>query len=200
MLGNDAMLFLEEGEYGTYHHTYLMPPLTGIRTPTRRAAGASLSSRVRATDMPSTSRAGTSRSGPPIEYCDGFLGVVASLESMVLRRETQLFIADVSMPPLQAGPSRPSRRVGRGDSCRRRGRRRAPIVDDEESSKEEETAHPQSETSAGREEDSGSGFEGGDDAEEDSEGDISDSDGDADDGGAEAVQPKRTKWVSESCA
>ena len=29
---------------------------------------------------------------PPIEYCEGLLGVVASLESMVLRRETQLFI------------------------------------------------------------------------------------------------------------
>ncbi|XP_028100035.1 uncharacterized protein LOC114299475 isoform X2 [Camellia sinensis] len=70
ILGNDVMLFLEEGEYATYRHTYLMPPLTGVCTPTRRAAGTSLSSRVWAADMPSTSRAGTSRSGakqiPPI--------------------------------------------------------------------------------------------------------------------------------------
>ncbi|GMP54889.1 hypothetical protein CsSME_00019902 [Camellia sinensis var. sinensis] len=70
MLGTDAILHMEEGGYATYHHTYLMPPLIGIHTPTRRAAGASPLSRVQATDMPSTSRAGTSRGGagqiPPI--------------------------------------------------------------------------------------------------------------------------------------
>ena len=32
---------------------------------------------------------------PPGEYMDGLLGVVASLEGMVLRRETHLFIAGV---------------------------------------------------------------------------------------------------------
>ncbi|GMQ07074.1 hypothetical protein CsSME_00051425 [Camellia sinensis var. sinensis] len=61
MLGTNVVLLLEEGEYATYRHTYLMLPLTGIRTPTTRAAGASPSSRVHAADMPSTNRAGTSR-------------------------------------------------------------------------------------------------------------------------------------------
>ncbi|KAI8018339.1 Protein MAIN-LIKE 2, partial [Camellia lanceoleosa] len=61
MLGTNVVLLLEEEEYATYRHTYLMPPLTGIRTPMRWAAGASPSSRARAADMPSTSRADTSR-------------------------------------------------------------------------------------------------------------------------------------------
>ena len=70
MLGTDVLLHLEEGEYATYRHTYLMPPLTGIRIPTRRSTGMPSSSRTRARDIPSTSRAGTSRGGtglvPPI--------------------------------------------------------------------------------------------------------------------------------------
>ncbi|XP_028078295.1 uncharacterized protein LOC114280158 [Camellia sinensis] len=117
---------------------------------------------------------------PSREYSDDLLGLVASLEGMVLWRETQLFIVGVMMPPLQAGPSRPSRGAGRGDSSRRRGRHRAPVIDDEESSEEEESAHPQSETSTGREEDSGSDSESGDDAEEGFEDDSSDSDDGAD--------------------
>ncbi|XP_028063394.1 uncharacterized protein LOC114266676, partial [Camellia sinensis] len=72
MLGTDALLHLEEGDYATYRHTYLMPPLTGVRTPMMRSAGMPSSSqaRARAADAPSTSRAGTSRGGgrsvPPI--------------------------------------------------------------------------------------------------------------------------------------
>ncbi|KAI7986318.1 Protein MAINTENANCE OF MERISTEMS, partial [Camellia lanceoleosa] len=72
MLGTDALLHLEEGDYATYRHIYLMPLLTGVRTPTMRPAGMSSSSRAsaRAADAPSTSRAGTSRGGrgfiPPI--------------------------------------------------------------------------------------------------------------------------------------
>ncbi|KAF5934571.1 hypothetical protein HYC85_030742, partial [Camellia sinensis] len=72
MLGTDALLHLEEGDYATYRHIYLMPPLTGFRTPTMRPAGMPSSSqaRARAVDAPSTSRAGTSRGGgglvPPI--------------------------------------------------------------------------------------------------------------------------------------
>ncbi|GMQ03513.1 hypothetical protein CsSME_00049286 [Camellia sinensis var. sinensis] len=72
MLGTDALLYLEEGDYATYRHTYLMPPLTGVRTPIMRPAGMPSSSqaRARAVDAPSTSRAGTSRGGggsvPPI--------------------------------------------------------------------------------------------------------------------------------------
>ncbi|GMQ06338.1 hypothetical protein CsSME_00050969 [Camellia sinensis var. sinensis] len=61
MQGADAVLFLEEGEYTTYRHIYLMPPLTGVRTPTRRAADVLSSSHARAVDIPSTSRARTSR-------------------------------------------------------------------------------------------------------------------------------------------
>jgi len=72
LLGTDALLHLEEGDYATYRHIYLMPPLMGVRTPTMRPAGMPSSSqaRARATDAPSTSRAGTSKSGgglvPPI--------------------------------------------------------------------------------------------------------------------------------------
>ena len=69
-LGTDAFLHLEQGEYATYRHTYLMPSLTGVRTPTRRSAGRPSSGRDRAANVPSTSRAGTSRGGgglvPPI--------------------------------------------------------------------------------------------------------------------------------------
>ncbi|XP_028127378.1 uncharacterized protein LOC114323899 [Camellia sinensis] len=129
---------------------------------------------------------------PPREYMDGLLGVVASLEGMVLWRETMLFVAGVSVPPLQVGPSKPSREAGRGGSTRSRGRHRAPIRDDEEST------HPQSETSAGREEDSGSGSESGGDAGEDSEDGSSDSNGGGGSCGAEAVQAKRMKRASRS--
>lgn len=156
-LGTDALLHLEQGEYATYRHTYLMPPLTRVRTPTRRSASMPSSSRARTADIPSTSRAGTSRGGgrlvplippthfhagwpeilteltgwrygtsypisiepprpdhrfvrdpdsppPLIEYMDEMLGLVASLEGMVLRREAQLSIMGVQMPPLHAGP------------------------------------------------------------------------------------------------
>ncbi|KAF5934228.1 hypothetical protein HYC85_030399 [Camellia sinensis] len=72
MLGTDALLHLEEGDYATYRHIYLMPPLTGVRTLMIRPAGMPSSSQAwaRAADAPSTSRAGTSRGGgglvPPI--------------------------------------------------------------------------------------------------------------------------------------
>ncbi|CAL5337496.1 unnamed protein product [Camellia sinensis] len=61
ILGTDVLLHLEEGEYATYRHTYLMPPLTGVRTPTRRSADIPSSSRARAAGAPSTSRVDTSR-------------------------------------------------------------------------------------------------------------------------------------------
>ncbi|XP_028052376.1 uncharacterized protein LOC114256875 [Camellia sinensis] len=150
MLGVDADLFLEEGEYAIYRHTYLMPPLIGVRTPTRKAADMPSSNRARATDIPSTSRASKSRGRargmpstcqyagwpvlptelmgwqygssypiplepplpdhryvsdpdsppPPREYTEGLLEVVASLESMVLRRETLLYASGISVTPL----------------------------------------------------------------------------------------------------
>ncbi|GMP59110.1 hypothetical protein CsSME_00022523 [Camellia sinensis var. sinensis] len=216
MLGTNAILHTEEGEYATYRHTYLTPPLTGIRTPARRAVGASSSTRARAADAPSTSRAGISRSGarqippiPPTYQHAGWPDLPTELTgwrygtSYPIPLEPPLpdhrYVRDPDsspMPPLLVGPSRPSRGAGRGDSTRNRGRRRAPNRDDPESSEEEESAHPQSETSAGREDDSGSGSEGGGDAEEDSEGGDSDSDGD----GAEVAQSKRTKRASQSCS
>ncbi|GMP61367.1 hypothetical protein CsSME_00023862 [Camellia sinensis var. sinensis] len=253
MLGTDVLLHLEEGDYATYRHTYLMPPLTGVRTSTRRSAGMPSSSRPRAADVPSTSRAGTSRGGaglvppipptyhhagwpdflteltgwrygtsypipieppmpdhryvsdpdsppPPREYMEGVLGLVASLEGMVLRREAQLSILGFSMPSLhtgpQAGPSRPSRGARKGGSTRDRGRRRARVIEEESSEKEEPT-HPQSETSADREGGSSSGSESGGDDGEDPEDDSSNSDGA---GGAEAVPQKMTKRASYSCS
>ena len=96
----------------------------------------------------------------------------------------------------QAGPSRPSLRAGRGGSTRGRSGRRAPIIE-EESSEEKEPAHPQTETSAGREDNSGSGSGSGDDTKEDSEAGDSDSD---DDDGVEVVPQKRTNRASYSCA
>ena len=72
MLGTDALLHLEEGDYATYRRIYLMPPLTGARTPMMRSSGMSSSgqARARAADAPSASGAGASRGGgrpvPPI--------------------------------------------------------------------------------------------------------------------------------------
>ncbi|GMP98825.1 hypothetical protein CsSME_00046560 [Camellia sinensis var. sinensis] len=269
-LGTDVLLHLEQGEYATYRHTYLMPSLTGVHTPTRRPAGMPPSSRARAADVPSTSRAGISRGGgglvPPIppthhhlgwpdmpteltrwrfgtpysipieppmsdhryvrdpdsppplvEYMDKMLGMMAALEGMVLRREAQLSIMGVQMPPVYqprigpsrpsrgarpsrpsrgAGPSRPSRGAGRGESSRRR---RAHIVEEEpgEDEEEEEAADRQSETSADREEGSDPSSGSGEEVEEDLEDDSSDSDGA---GGAEPVPQKRTKRASYSCS
>ncbi|KAI8008733.1 hypothetical protein LOK49_LG07G01000 [Camellia lanceoleosa] len=54
---------------------------------------------------------------PPREYIDQMLGVVASLEGIVLRREAQMSIMGFQMPPVYAStrgrPPRPSQR-GRG--------------------------------------------------------------------------------------
>ncbi|XP_028052847.1 uncharacterized protein LOC114257285 [Camellia sinensis] len=65
MLGTDALLYIEEGDYATYRHIYLMPPLTEARIPMMRPAGTSSSdqAQARATDIPSSSRAGASRGG-----------------------------------------------------------------------------------------------------------------------------------------
>ncbi|GMP24598.1 hypothetical protein CsSME_00001806 [Camellia sinensis var. sinensis] len=237
-----------------------MPPLTGVRTPSRRSIDMPPLSRARAVGAPSTSRAGTSRGGvglvppippthhhagwpdmpteltgwrygtsypipieppmpdhryvidpdsppPPREYMEGVIGLVASLEGMVLRREVQLSIMGFQMPlvyPPQTGPSRPSRGAGtyrpsrgagRGESSRRR---RAHIVEEEpdEDEEEKEATDRQSETSADREEGSDPGSGSGEEAEEDPEDDSSDSDGA---GGAEPVPQKRTKRASYSC-
>ncbi|GMP94247.1 hypothetical protein CsSME_00043772 [Camellia sinensis var. sinensis] len=191
MLGSDALLYVAEGDYATYRHIYLMPPLTEARIPMMRPAGMSSSdqAQARATDIPSSSRAGTSRGGsrpfpptpsihphlewpdmptelmawqygassptpiplePPMPsdryaidpdspppsrgYIEEVVGLVATLEGMVLRREAQLSVAGIQMPswsgqpqarppgphwgagpsePFQgAGSSRPSRGVG----------------------------------------------------------------------------------------
>ncbi|CAL5391593.1 unnamed protein product [Camellia sinensis] len=145
---------------------------------------------------------------PPREYMEGVVGLVASLEGMVLRREALLSVMGVQMPlvyppqagPSQlsrgAGPSRPFRRAGRGESSRRR---RAHIVEEEpdEDEGEEEATDCQSETSADREEGSDPGSGSGEEAEEGPEDDSSDSDGA---GGAELVPQKRTKRASYSCS
>ncbi|GMP80448.1 hypothetical protein CsSME_00035543 [Camellia sinensis var. sinensis] len=133
---------------------------------------------------------------PPREYIEGLLGVVASLEGMVLRRETMLCASGVQVPPLRTGQSRPSRVARRGVSARGRGGRRAPVRPDDESSEEEESAYPQSETSTGRDDDYGSSAEDRGDAEEDSDDGDSDSDDGAGAGGAEAAQLKRVKRAS----
>lgn len=277
MLGTNAELHLEEGDYATYRHTYLMPPLTGVRAPMRRSTSMPSSSRARAADIPSTSRAGTSRGGgglvppippthfhagwpeipteltgwryetsypipieppmpdhrfvrdpdsppPPIEYMDEMLGLVASLEGMVLRREAQLSIMGVQMPPIyaqsQAGPSGPSRGAGpsrpsrgAGSSRPSRGarpsrpsrgagrggssrRRRARIIEEElGEDEEEEAAYRQSETSADREGGSDSGSGSGGKAGEEPEDDSSDSDGAGD---AETASQKRMRRASYS--
>ncbi|KAI8006426.1 hypothetical protein LOK49_LG07G00986, partial [Camellia lanceoleosa] len=117
MQGIDALLHLTDGDYATYRHTYLMPPLTGVRAPPLRPANVPSSSRARATDIPSSSKAGTSRGGggsiPPIpptlhhsgwpdmptkltiEYMDEMLGMLATFEGMILRREAQMAITGV---------------------------------------------------------------------------------------------------------
>ena len=88
MLGTDALLHLEEGDYATYRHVYLMPPLTGVRTPSLRPADVPSSSQARATDIHSSSRAGASRGGrgfiPPISptfHLPGWLDMLTELTS-----------------------------------------------------------------------------------------------------------------------
>ncbi|GMP41590.1 hypothetical protein CsSME_00011636 [Camellia sinensis var. sinensis] len=214
------------GEYTTYLHTYLMPPLTGVRAPMRRAADIPSSSHARATDIPSTSRASTSRDPPteltcwwygtpyqiPLEpsfpdhryvrafdsaspstgYVEGLLEAMASLEFLVLRRETMLHSHGISVlssflvTPLQPRPPGPSRVAGRRIPTRGRERRRAPARRDDESREEEELENPHS------------GSEGRDDTQEDSEDGGSGSDRGADGGRVKAAQPKRVKMASRS--
>ncbi|GMP26726.1 hypothetical protein CsSME_00003045 [Camellia sinensis var. sinensis] len=276
MLGTEALLYTEEGAYATYRHIYLMPPLTEARIPMMRPAGTSSSgqAQARATDIPSSSRAGASRGGsrlfpptpsihphvgwpdmptelmawqygassptliplePPMPsdryaidpdspppsrgYMEEVVGLVATLEGMVLRREAQLSVAGIQMPswsgqpqtrpsgphwgagpsgPFQgAGSSRPSR--GAGPSRPYRGarggpvrRRRAHVVEVEPDEEEEEATDRQFETSV---EEGGSGFGSGNrgEAEEDPEDDGSDSDD-----GVEVVPQKRTRRASRS--
>ncbi|GMP35897.1 hypothetical protein CsSME_00008179 [Camellia sinensis var. sinensis] len=161
MLCSDALLYIEEGDYATYRHIYLMPPLTGAHIPMMRPAGMSSSdqARARAADVLSTSRAGTSRGGsrpvplapsvhphpgwpdmptelmawqygassptpiplePPMPsdrytidpdspppsrgYMEEVVGLVATLEGMVLRREAQLSVAGIQMPSWSGQP------------------------------------------------------------------------------------------------
>ncbi|KAI8028869.1 hypothetical protein LOK49_LG01G01823 [Camellia lanceoleosa] len=142
------------------------------------------------------------------------LGVVASLEGMVLRREAQMSIMGFQMPPVYApprggppgpfqrgrgarpargtgtqgaGPSRPYRGARGAGSSRRR---RAPIVEDDE----EEVADHVSEASPG-EGGPGLGSGSGDEPEEDPEDDSSDPDGDED---AEIIPQKRMRGPPHS--
>ncbi|GMP77685.1 hypothetical protein CsSME_00033868 [Camellia sinensis var. sinensis] len=305
-LGTNALLYLEDGEYATYRHTYLMPLLTSVHTPSRRSTGMPSSVRTRARDIPSASRAGTSSGGaglvppiPPTYHYAGWPDIPTELtgwrygSSYPIPIEPSMpdhrYVSDPDSPPVStqrvhggdariggltrgyglaergaavhhgclgtlytsdthhiyvlylhtstpcsflsvhliyifwlmhsnctlpfqmppiytgpqdgpsgpsggAGPSRPSQVAGRGESSRGRGRRRAHIIE------EEEFAHRQSETSAGREDDSESSSEGGGDAEEDFEDGGSDSDSGADGDGTEAVLGKRTKRASFSYA
>ncbi|XP_028104156.1 uncharacterized protein LOC114303219 [Camellia sinensis] len=255
-----------------------MPPLTEARIPMMRPAGMSSSdqAQARGTNIPSSSRAGTSRGGSrpappapsihphvgwpdmptelmawqygasspipiPLEplmpsdryaidpdspppsrgYIEEMVGLVATLEGMVLRREAQLSVAGIQMPtwsgqpqarppglhwgagpsePFQgAGSSRPSRGAGlsrpfRGAQGGPVRRRRAHVVEVESDEEEEdaEATDRQFETSF---EEGGSGFGSGNrgEAEEDPEDESSDSDG-----GVEVVPQKRTRRASRS--
>ncbi|GMP94400.1 hypothetical protein CsSME_00043867 [Camellia sinensis var. sinensis] len=165
---------------------------------------------------------------PPREYVEEVVGLVASLEGMVLRREAQLSImgfqpqarppgpsrgAGPSGPFHGAGPSRPFQGVGPSRPFQGAGpsrpfqgarggsarRRRAHVI---EAEPDEEVTNRQSETSA-EEGDSGLGSGSGDEAEGDPEDDSSDpnDDGDGDgDGGGESIPQKRTKRASYYCS
>ncbi|CAL5376359.1 unnamed protein product [Camellia sinensis] len=284
MLGSDALLYIEEGDYATYRHIYLMPPLTGARIPMMRPAGMSSSgqARARAADVPSTSRAGTSRGGsrpvpptlsayphpgwpdmptelmawqygaisptpipleppmpsdryaidpdsplPPRGYMDEVVGLVATLEGMVLRREAQLSVAGIQMPswsgqpqarppgpfqgvgsprPFQgAGPSGPSRgarpsrlfRGARGGLVRRRRAHVVEVEPDEEEEDAEEEEEATDRQSETSAEEGGSGFGSGNRGE--AEGDPEDDSSDSDDDdGAEVVPQKRMRSASRS--
>ncbi|KAL7234326.1 hypothetical protein ACSBR1_017845 [Camellia fascicularis] len=137
---------------------------------------------------------------PTREYTDELLGMLATFEGMILRREAQLGIMGVQMPPVyappRAGPPGPSQRSrGAGPARGARGgrpsrgargagssrRRRAPITEDEPGEDEEEAvADRESETSA----------EEGGEAEGDPEDDSSDPDVDGD---AEVIPQKRMR-------
>ena len=118
MLGTNAVLLLEEGEYATYHRTYLMPPLSDVRAPRRRSADVPSSSSTRATNTPSTSRAGTSRSGareiPPTYQYVGWLDLLTELTgwwygtSYPIPLEPPLpdhrYVRDPDLPPSRVNP------------------------------------------------------------------------------------------------
>ncbi|XP_028062262.1 induced during hyphae development protein 1-like [Camellia sinensis] len=195
-----------------------MPPLVDVHGHTERAIDIASSSRARAADAPSASRThavdapSTSRAQPSIEYVEGLLEVMASFEGMILRREMMLNSHGIQVTPLQTGPSEPSLVVGREILARSRGRGREPVVrnDDDKTSEDEEPASPQSESSKGGGDDIGSGFEGGDDAEEGSKdgsggssdsgsGSSSDSNSSANGDSSKSAQlRKRTKRASRS--
>ncbi|GMP65583.1 hypothetical protein CsSME_00026314 [Camellia sinensis var. sinensis] len=108
MLGVDAVLFLEEGEYATYRHTYLMAGTSrgGARgiPPTCQYVGwpdlpTELTGWQYGTSYPIPLEpplldhryiSDPDSPPPPREDTEGLLGVVASLESMVLWREMLL--------------------------------------------------------------------------------------------------------------
>ncbi|GMP82987.1 hypothetical protein CsSME_00037074 [Camellia sinensis var. sinensis] len=281
MLGSDALLYVAEGDYATYRHIYLMPPLTEARIPMMRPAGmpSSDQARARATDIPSSSRAGTSRGGSrpaplapsihphvrwpdmptelmawqygasspipiPLEplmpsdryaidpdspppsrgYIEEMVGLVATLEGMVLRREAQLSVAGIQMPTWSgqpqvrppgphwgAGPSepfqgarssRPSRGAGpsrpfrgtRGGPVRRRRAHVMEVEPDEEEEEEEEEEATDRQFETSVEE-GGSGFGSGNRGE--AEEDPEDDSSDSDDG-VEVVPQKRTRRASRS--
>ncbi|XP_028105625.1 uncharacterized protein LOC114304687 [Camellia sinensis] len=191
MLGSDALLLVEEGDYATYRHIYLMPPLTEARIPMMRPAGMSSSGQAQAAGAPSSSRAGTSRGGsrpvPPTSPTYTHPG--CPLLSIWIRCLLGLG-AGSSRPSRGTGPSRPFRGA-RGGPVRRR---RAHVVEVESDEEEEdaEATDRQFETSV---EEGGSGFGSGNrgEAEEDPEDDSSDSDD-----GVEVVPQKRTRRTSRS--
>ncbi|KAI8027155.1 Protein MAINTENANCE OF MERISTEMS, partial [Camellia lanceoleosa] len=202
MLGTNTLLHLEEGDYATYHHIYLMPPLTGVRTPTMRPASMPSSSQAqsRVADAPSTSRASTSRGGgrsvPPIPltyHHPGWPDMPTELMGWQYGTTSPI--------PIPIEPPMPGHRYVRDpdsppymDQVLKmvaslegmvlwREAQLAHIIEEEPGEdEEEEAADRQSETSADREEGSGLGSESGGEAEGDPEDDSSDWDGD---GGAE---------------
>ncbi|XP_028107682.1 nucleosome-remodeling factor subunit BPTF-like [Camellia sinensis] len=176
--------------------------------------------------MPSDRYAIDPDSPPPSRgYMEEVVGLVATLEGMVLRREAQLSVAGIQMPSWSgqpqarpsgppwgaepsvpfhgAGSSRPSRGAGpsrpfrgaRGGPVRRR---RAHVVEVEPDEEEEDTEEEEEATDHQSEtsaEEGGSGFGSGNRGE--AEGDPEDDSSDSD-GGAEIFPQKRMRRASRS--
>ncbi|XP_028077959.1 uncharacterized protein DDB_G0284671-like [Camellia sinensis] len=208
MRGTDVDRYIREGDYTIYIQTYLMPLLIGARVHTGRAANVPSSSRARAADAPSTSRARAPRDGargmPLARQSVGWPDLPTELTGQTSADWTS---GDrgmaISTPPV-VGRDREAPAHGRG-------RHHEPVMheDDDETSEDEKAASPQSESSGGGDDGTGSGSEGGDDAEEGSKdgnggssgsgsGLESDNGVDGDSATESTLPRKRTKRASQS--
>ncbi|GMP41824.1 hypothetical protein CsSME_00011790 [Camellia sinensis var. sinensis] len=218
---------LKEGEYVTYLHTYLMPPLTGVRTPMRRVADMRSSSHTRAAKIPSTSKASTTRD-PPTDLTDWqygtpyqillepplpdhryvsvdtpFLtpprGYVQGLLEVMASLEFLVLRREMILHSYDIPVLSSLLVTPVQPEPSKPSRVAGRGISARGQGRRRAPARCDDESSEEEEDDvTGSGSKGGDDAEEDSDDGGSGSNGGAEGSGAKAAQPKRVKRASQS--